>query len=82
MKGEHITLQGGNVEREPVVVPECYVSPDDVELDAETAAQYQRDRMVDDMPPEHPLSRLRFHVTGAIERGEADPIIEIPAKQE
>lgn len=24
----------------------------------------------------HPLDRLRYHVTGAIERGEAEPIIE------
>ena len=27
----------------------------------------------------HPLDILRHHVTGAIERGEAEPITEIPA---
>ena len=27
-----------------------------------------------------PLERLRYHVTGAIERGEATPIIEVPAR--
>lgn len=25
-----------------------------------------------------PLDRLRHHVTGAIERGEAEPIVEVP----
>lgn len=29
--------------------------------------------------PNHPLARLRYHVTGAIERGEAQAIIEQPA---
>ena len=29
---------------------------------------------------EHPLERLRHHVTGAIERGEREPIIERPAE--
>jgi hypothetical protein len=26
-----------------------------------------------------PLERLRYHVTGAIERGEAEPVVSIPA---
>jgi len=28
------------------------------------------------MKPDHPLSRLRHHITGAIERGESQPIEE------
>jgi hypothetical protein len=28
---------------------------------------------------EGPLARLRHHVTGAIERGEAEPIVEVPS---
>lgn len=27
----------------------------------------------------HPLDALRYHVSGAVERGEKEPIVEIPA---